>query len=135
MAFTRRLTSPEQAKSVWNNIFPKIQSYLSSGNELRLIIEKESKSRDQESMYHALIDEIAKQATHLGAKWDAESWKRLLVDKFCKDTGINPAKVIPNLTGDGIVQLGMQTRKFTKEQGSEFIEFLHAWAAEAGIDL
>jgi hypothetical protein len=86
-------------------------------------------------MYHAMIGTIAKQAMHHGAKWDAESWKRLLVDRFCKEAGIESGRIIPNLSNDGIVQLGMQTRNFTKEQGSEFIEFLYAWAAEAGIEL
>jgi isoleucyl-tRNA synthetase len=35
--------------------------------------------------------------------------------------------------GTGIVQLGQQTRKFTKEQASEFVEWLHAWGATNGI--
>jgi hypothetical protein len=42
---------------------------------------------------------------------------------------------MPNLSGDGIVQLGFQTRKFTKEQASEFVEWLYAWSAERGITL
>jgi len=33
------------------------------------------------------------------------------------------------------VQLGLQSRKFTREQGSEFIEWLLAWAAEKGIEI
>jgi hypothetical protein len=40
---------------------------------------------------------------------------------------------MPNLSGDGIVQLGFQTRKFTKEQASEFVEWLYAWSAENGV--
>jgi len=31
------------------------------------------------------------------------------------------------------VQLGFQTRKFTKEQASEFVEWLYAWSAENGV--
>jgi hypothetical protein len=34
-----------------------------------------------------------------------------------------------------VVQLGQQTRKFTKEQASEFVEFLQAWAANNGVEL
>jgi hypothetical protein len=56
-----------------------------------------------------------------------------LVDQFCKDNGLKTGAVIPNLAGDGIVQLGMQTRNFTKEQASEFVEWLHAWGAEHGV--
>jgi len=135
MAFNAKLVDPQQAQSVWNQIFPKVESHLKSGNELVLKIEKPKKSREQEEMYHAMIGEIAKQAMHQGAKWDAESWKRLLVDKFCKEIGLNTGMIISNLDNNGIVQLGFQTRRFTVEQGTMFIEFLYAWAANAGIDL
>jgi hypothetical protein len=96
-------------------------------------IKAADKSREQEEKYHAMLGEIAKQAQHLGSKWDAESWKRLLVQAFCKDSGLKTDVVIPNLSGDGIVQLGFQTRKFTKEQASEFVEWLYAWGAENGV--
>jgi hypothetical protein len=64
-----------------------------------------------------------------------EDWKRLLVDEFWKQQGITAGRVIPNLSGDGIVQLGMQTSKFDKHQASEFVEFLLAWCAENGVEL
>jgi len=115
------------------NLWPKVISALESGKQLTLEIKDAAKSREQEEKYHAMIGEIAKQAQHLGAKWDAESWKRLLVEQFCKDNGLKTGAVIPNLAGDGIVQLGTQTRNFTKDQASEFVEFLLAWGAEHDI--
>ena len=123
----------ENATPVMNSLWPKVKEALSAGKQLTLEIKTASKSRVQEEKYHAMIGEIAKQAQHLGSKWDAESWKRLLVDQFCRDNGIKTGAVIPNLSGDGIVQLGHQTRKFTKEQASEFVEWLHAWGAEHGV--
>jgi hypothetical protein len=86
-------------------------------------------------MYHALIGKIAKQAQHQGAQWDAESWKRFLVDQWANDTGRKPGRVAPSLDGQRVVQLGIQTRKFSKEDSAEFIEFLFAWANNSGIDL
>lgn len=116
-----------------NSVWPKVKEALASGKQLTLEIKAANKSREQEEKYHAMIGEIAKQAQHLGAKWDAESWKRLLVWQFCNDTGMDAGKIIPSLDGSGIVQLGQQTRKFTKEQASEFVEWLHAWGAEHGV--
>ena len=135
MAFSTKLINSKQAQSAWNQIFPKIDAHLATGGELWLKIEKPKKSRDQEEMYHAMIGKISKQAMHQGSKWDAESWKRLLVDKFCKEIGLNSGMIIGNLDNNGIVQLGYQTRNFNVEQGTQFIEFLYAWAANAGIDL
>jgi hypothetical protein len=129
------LTNKQQAVSFLRNIWPKVLEALESGKELVLEIKLANKSREQEEKYHSMIGEIAKQAQHMGASWDAESWKRLLVDQFCKDSGLKTGVIMPNLSGDGIVQLGFQTRKFTKEQASEFVEWLYAWSAERGITL
>lgn len=127
------LRTPEQATSLMQTIWPKVKEAIKSGKHLSLEIKAVNKSREQEEKYHAMIGDIAKQASHLGSKWDSESWKRLLVQEFCKETGLGGGKVIPNLSGDGICQLGHQTRHFTKEQASEFVEWLHAWGAENGI--
>jgi hypothetical protein len=123
----------DNATVVMGTLWPKVKEALASGKQLTLEIKNASKSRDQEKLYHELIGQIAKQAQHMGAKWDAESWKRLLVDSYCREKGMKTGAVIPNLAGDGIVQLGMQTRNFTKEQASEFVEWLHAWGATNGI--
>jgi len=128
-----QLTNEEQARSLMVTLWPKVLTALNAGKELVLEVKAADKTRDQELKYHAMIDEIAKQAKHMGASWDAESWKRLLVDLFCKYSGLQTGVVMPNLSGDGIVQLGYQTRKFTKEQASDFVEFLYAWGAEHGI--
>ena len=127
-----QLTDESQAKTLMTGLWPKVLKALQT-KQLTLEIKDATKSRHQEEKYHAMIGEVAKQAQHLGAKWDAESWKRLLVDQFCKDNGLKTGAVIPNLSGDGIVQLGLQTRNFTKEQASEFVEWLHAWGAEHGV--
>ena len=127
------LQTAEQATALMASVWPKVKDNLKAGKQLRMEIKAESKSRDQEEKYHAMISEIATQAQHLGAKWSAEDWKRLLVDLFAKETGLQGGKIIPSLDGQGIVQLGLQTRNFTKEQAMEFITFLEAWGASNGI--
>jgi hypothetical protein len=127
------LHTAEQASTLMASIWPKVKENLKAGKQLRMEIKAESKSRDQEEKYHAMLGEIATQAQHLGAKWSTEDWKRLLIDLFAKETGLQGGKIIPSLDGQGIVQLGLQTRNFTKEQAMEFITFLEAWGASNGI--
>lgn len=127
------LRTPEQATSLMQTIWPKVKEAIKSGKHLSLEIKAVNKSREQEEKYHAMIGDIAKQASHLGSKWDSESWKRLLVDLFLRENGMYNGKILQNLDGTGIIQLGFQTRNFTKEQASEFVEWLHAWGAENGI--
>ena len=127
------LRTPEQATSLMQTIWPKVKEAIKSGKHLSIEIKAVNKSREQEEKYHAMIGDIAKQASHLGSKWDSESWKRLLVDLFLRENGMYNGKILQNLDGTGIIQLGFQTRNFTKEQASEFVEWLHAWGAENGI--
>ena len=130
-----QLTSTEQAKTSIRLNWDKITKALDAGKHLTMEIKLVSKTREQEEKYHAMIGDIAKQAQHMGAKWSAEDWKRLLVDQYLREVENIQGKVVPNLDGSGIVQLGFQTRKFTKEMANEFIEWLYAWAAENGIEL
>jgi hypothetical protein len=101
-----------------------------------------AKSRDQEERYHAMIGDIAKHCTFMGEKLGAEDWKRLLVDAFVRvmreeareagrpDPFAGKGRVLPSLDGSGIVQLGVQTRKFTRKIASEFIEYLYAYGCD-----
>jgi hypothetical protein len=130
-----KLENSKQAHALILTLWFKIKTALDTGKRLTIEVKQESKTRDQEEMYHAMIGKIAKQAQHQGARWDAESWKRFLVDQWANDTGKKTGKVVASLDGERVVQLGLQTRKFTKEDGTEFIEFLFAWAALNGIDL
>lgn len=121
----------EQMRQLW----AKMKPALDSGVALVVQVDKETRTQDQNALYHSIINQIAKQARHLGSTWDTESWKRLLVDTYTREIGQSSGQVIPNLTGDGIVQLGLQTRKFTKAQASEFSEWLMAWCAENGVTI
>jgi hypothetical protein len=130
-----KLENSKQAHALIASLWVKIKAALESGQNLTLEIKKESKTRDQEEKYHAMIADIAKQAQHQGARWSAEDWKRLLLHEFAKQANLPQGRIVASLDGTGIVQLGLQSRKLTKDQGSEFIEFLFAWAAQNGVDL
>jgi len=129
------LDNEAQALALMRSLWPKIKDALNAGRQLTIEVKPAKRTDPQNEKFHAIIGDIAKQAQHMGVKWDAEDWKRLLVQEYCKEKGLAARKVIPNLSGDGIVQLGMQTRKFTKEQASEFVEFLLAWSAENGVTI
>lgn len=93
------------------------------------------RSGGQNKLYHAIIGQIAVQAAHLGSRWDAEAWKRLLTHKWAKDTGRPTGQVVQSLDGDDIVTLGIQTRLFSKEDALDFTEFLLHWCAENGVSI
>lgn len=58
----------------------------------------------------------------------AEEWKDVLTAAFQRDT----ARLAMGLDG-GVVMLGQRTSKFGKRKFSEWLEFLHAVAAQRGV--
>ena len=95
------------------------------------------KSLQQERLYHSLINQIAKQATLHGGRWNSESWKRFLIDQWAHDSDemSSISKVMPSIDGERVVQLGHQSRRFTKEQAISFTEWLLCWAATNGVNI
>ena len=61
-------------------------------------------------------------------KLDSEDWKAILTAAFRREL----ARVAPGLDG-GMVLLGARTSKFSKREFSDFLEFLHAAAADRGV--
>jgi hypothetical protein len=129
-----RLNNPQQAHVALKDLWVKIKENLQAGQELRLEIKKATRSTDQNDMFHALIDKVHKEMKAAGSEWTGEDWKRLLIDAWANETGRKIGKIAPSLDGQRVVQLGLQSHKFTKEEGSEFIEWLLAWMANKGIE-
>lgn len=107
-------------------------------------IKEPSKTREQEERYHAMIGDIAESVKHLNRNFNGETWKRLLIDQFKRDTlkepeccakywAQNRLSVIPSLDGSAIVVLGEQSRRFPKAVASVFTEWLFALGAEHGV--
>lgn len=132
MIFT--LHNSEQAHTVLKNLWPKIKENLQAGKQLRLEIKKANRSNEQNDMFHALIDKITKEMKSVGSPWSSDDWKRLLIDQWAHETSRTLGRITPSLDGYRTVQLGLLSRKFSKEEGSEFIEWLLCWMAEKGIE-
>ena len=102
------------------------------------------KSRKQERKYHAMIDDVARSVRHLNLALDLETWKRLLVDQFKRETLKEPEccaeywrrhtlSMIPSLDGSAMVVMGEQTRMFPKKVAVVFVEWLRAFGDERGV--
>lgn len=129
------LYSSDQARTVLADLWPKIKSALDAGRRLRLSIEPAKRSHEQNEKFHAIISEIAAQAQHLGARWDCETWKRLLLREWAREVGKPAGRMIPTLDGQSVIELGVQSRRFSVEDATSFVDWLHAWAAQNGVEL
>lgn len=96
-----------------------------------------TRTDQQNKLMHAIIGQIAKQAKLHGSRWSAESFKRFLIDQWAHESGENAtlSKIMPSIDGERVVQLGHQSRRFTKEQATSFIEWLIYWCSVNGVSL
>jgi hypothetical protein len=130
-----KLYEKTQAHTVMLAVWEKVKEALDGGKKVTLELTEETRSDPQNKKYHAIIGQIAKQASHAGAQWDVESWKRLLIDQWAKDSDRSRGELVSSLDGGDVIQLGLQSREFSKAEGAEFIEWLLMWSATNGIDI
>ena len=107
------------------------------GGPVVVTLGRESKSRDQEKKYHAMINDIMT-TVELGQQYSFESWKALLIDEFEQELKRNgeslpkPSKMVLSFDGQRAVTIRPSTKDFRKEHASMFITFLYAWGTEHG---
>ena len=125
------------AGAVWR----EVKALTMAGNGIAIRICDQSKSRDAEEKYHAMIGDLSEQVEVGGKLRDTETMKRLLVDQFKAETLTDFADdwakfgtldMVPSLDGQRVVVLGTQTRNFSRKLASAFIEWLYAWGADSG---
>jgi Ribonuclease G/E len=92
------------------------------------------RSLEQNALLHSLLGEIAAQKEWAGRKWDATTWKRLLTASFERTQG-RSVEVVPAIDGHGLEVLYRRTSRMSKQELSELIEFVTAWAVQEGIKI
>jgi hypothetical protein len=108
------------------------------GGPVEVTIQRPSKSRDQERLYHALIADIARTEVD-GRKYDDETWKALLIDEFSEEMKrqgtplSHPGRVIPSLDGMRTVTIRASSRRFRVAEASAFVAFLYAYGSDLGV--
>lgn len=76
----------------------------------------------------AMLGDISKQVVHFGLHYEPEAWKLIALAALGKEV-----RMAPSLHGNGLVPLGISTRRLTKSEMSDLIESLFAFGAEKGV--
>lgn len=88
---------------------------------------KARRSPDQNALLWAMLTDVARQVDWYGQKLTAEDWKDVFTASLRK------SRVIPGIEAGSFVVLGMRTSDMTKDEFSNLIELIHAFAAERGV--
>jgi hypothetical protein len=93
----------------------------------------ETRTLDQNARFHAMVDDVARQAEYMGRKLPPESWKVLFVSGHSIATK-QGGEVLPGMEGE-FVAIRESTARMGKKRASSLIEYLNAWCAQNGIVL
>lgn len=84
----------------------------------------------QNDRLHAMLTELAAQLTWHGQKLSLDDWKLIFMDGLNREL-----RIVPNLDGNGFVNLGRSTSRLSKEEFSDLIELVAAFGAKHGVTL
>ena len=91
-------------------------------------VREATRTLEQNAKMQAMLSDIAR-ARPQGRVYPTETWKCLFMD----ECGFKP-KWVPSLNGDGVVNTGYRSSRLGKQQMSDMIEAMNAFAAENGIE-
>lgn len=103
-----------------------------AGHGYKVTVQEATRTLDQNAAQWPILDAFSRQL-----KWPVngqmvymtdEEWKDVLTAAFRRDR----LRMAMGLDG-GVVMLGQRTSKFPKSEFSEWLEFLHATAADRGV--
>ena len=85
------------------------------------------RSLDQNALMWSLLQQISKQVDWYGQKLSSEDWKDVLT------ASLRRTRVVPGIDAGTLVPLGMRTSQMTKQELTELLELIQAFAAERGV--
>lgn len=93
----------------------------------RVTFKEAKRSEEQSRKMHAMVRDVARQLDYYGARRSEEAWKRIFAASVCG------AEMLPNLDGDGFVQITRSTADMSKAELSAMIDLIEAYGAKHGV--
>ena len=91
---------------------------------------KNKRSIPQNDRLHAMITPIARKLLWHGQKLSVDDWKLVFMSSLKTEM-----RIVPNINGDGFVNLGRKTSRLTKAECTDLMTIIEAFAAREGVDL
>lgn len=97
-------------------------------NGTRVEFKEAKRTSDQNARFWAMLTDVATQLTWHGQKLSTDDWKLIFLDALKREL-----RMVPNITGNGFVNLGRSSSDLTKAEFSDLIEIIFAFGAEHGV--
>lgn len=83
---------------------------------------------DQNSKMWVMLTEVAQQVEWHGTKLTPDDWKLIFLDGLKREL-----RIVPNLDGNGFVNLGRSSSDLSKDEMADLITLIEAWGLQHGV--
>ena len=94
----------------------------------RLEFKAPRRSLPQNDRLWAMLTDVASQLAWHGQRLSANDWKIVFLDALKREN-----RMVPNIDGNGFVNIGRSSSDLTKEEMSELIDLIAAFGAQHGV--
>lgn len=94
----------------------------------RIEFKAPKRSLPQNDKLWAVLTEVAEQLPWHGIKLAADDWKLMFLDALKREV-----RMVPNLDGNGFVNLGRSSSDLSKEEMGDLLELIAAFGANHGV--
>lgn len=94
----------------------------------RVEFKHSKRSLPQSAKFWAMCTDVARQVEWHGCKLTPEDWRYIFLDALNREL-----RVVPNLDGDGVVNLGRSSADLSKQEMADCIELIAAFGAKHGV--
>jgi hypothetical protein len=96
--------------------------------DTRLEFKGPKRTIPQNSMLWSHLTDIATSVQWHGLKLSVDDWKLVFLDALKRET-----RIVPNLDGNGFVNLGRSSSDLSKQEMTDLIELIRAFGANHGV--
>ena len=94
----------------------------------RVEFKKPKRTLPQNDRFWAMLSDLAEQLTWHGVKLTPDDWKLVMLDGLKREL-----RMVPNMDGNGFVNLGRSSSDLSKEEMSDLMELMAAFGAQHGV--
>lgn len=95
----------------------------------RIEFKEAKRSTEQNARMWAMLTDVAQQVPWHGIRLAADDWKLIFLDALKREV-----RMVPNLDGNGFVNLGRSSSDLSKGEMSDLMELIAAFGAEHGVE-
>lgn len=96
--------------------------------DTRVTFQKPRRTIPQNDRMWAMLTEVSNQLAWHGMKLSPEDWKLMFLDGLKREL-----RIVPNIDGNGFVNLGRSSSELSKEEMGDLIELIAAFGSERGV--